>query len=413
MKSVARTGDVAIVGVEQSGKTALMVSWGWHYQRPDKNGYCLMPDPAGGHDTLDYVCTEMNRMRGGKWPNATSPDSVTKLDWILCRNAKQLAGMSFIDFGGELYRQAFCDGPKAIMRLGWWNRTMKESPVDSLRRHVKNCKTLVVLVNLGDVINDPDLANARTRQMVAVVKCLLDVMKLRAMIKYTAIAFSQSDLYADTLASIGSLSEAYRRYLPTIAAVYPSIPLFAVSAVNQTVPGDDGFPVPVPGFSCDGLDRLTEWIAWGFRRRRMLKRFISFIYIAILLMLFAGGIVAAICDSQERERERIREDREEAARSAERAAIEARAQSRRSRIAELEGEFDITCWKVNRACLEMDLATAKKLLEEAEGYVYELRRLGAYSTQNAIAALEQLRYTVNQLNYSIQRPQTSGWNTLF
>lgn len=109
--------NIAIVGVEQSGKTALMISWGWHYFSPDCNGYYLSPDPNGGGVTRDFICEEMHRMKNGKWPDATSPDSVKKLNWILGRGGKSLGEMSFIDFGGEIYRKAFKDGPDA--RVGF------------------------------------------------------------------------------------------------------------------------------------------------------------------------------------------------------------------------------------------------------------------------------------------------------
>lgn len=110
-------GNIAIVGVEQSGKTALMISWGWHYRNPDKNGYYLAPDPNGGQSTLDYVCKEWENMRGGEWPDATSPDEVRRLDWILGRNGCSLGEVSFYDFGGEIYRKAFSDGPAAALNL--------------------------------------------------------------------------------------------------------------------------------------------------------------------------------------------------------------------------------------------------------------------------------------------------------
>ena len=56
-------------------------------------------------------------MKNGNWPDATSPDSVKKFKWILGRGGKSLGEMSFIDFGGEIYRKAFKDGLDATMAL--------------------------------------------------------------------------------------------------------------------------------------------------------------------------------------------------------------------------------------------------------------------------------------------------------
>lgn len=263
--------NIAIVGVEQSGKTALMVSWGWHCQHPDRNGYYLLPDPKGGQTTLDYVCEQMNGMRGGAWPIATTPDEVRRLDWILGRKGRTIGELSFLDYGGELYRKAFNDGPSATLALkdgrSLWDKLMgtpehTDTTVEKLQRHVKSCSSLVILVNLADVINDPHMTNLRTRQMMSVVKCMLDIMWKRERGWFNvAIVFSQADLYADTLSKAGSLRCAYKTYLPLIAAHYPNVRLFAVSAVNKTIPDAYGLPIPAPDFCAEGLEKLTAWVA--------------------------------------------------------------------------------------------------------------------------------------------------------
>lgn len=153
--------NVAIVGVEQSGKTALMISWGWHYFSPDCNGYYLSPDPNGGGVTRDFICEEMHRMKNGKWPDATSPDSVKKLNWILGRGGKSLGEMSFIDFGGEIYRKAFKDGPDATMALkkdplknkSYNDNTPESKAILQLQWHIRSCNALVILVDLACINN--------------------------------------------------------------------------------------------------------------------------------------------------------------------------------------------------------------------------------------------------------------------
>ena len=260
---------VAIVGVEGSGKTALMISWGWHYQHPDRQGYYLTPDPKGGQDTLDYVCSNMDSMRKGVWPLATSSDAVTQLDWILGRNGSSLAEISFVDFGGELYRKAFNDGPAATLALKertLWDKIVgkpvqQDTPVVQLQRHVKNCSALVILINLGDIINDPQMTSPKIRQMVAIVKSMIEVVRQRGRRGGVAIVFTQADMYANTLETAGSLKNAYLTYLPVIASHFPKVRLFAVSAVNKTNPSDDGGHVPAADFAAEGLEKLTAWVA--------------------------------------------------------------------------------------------------------------------------------------------------------
>ena len=262
--------NIAIVGVEGSGKTALMISWGWHYQHPDRQGYYLTPDPKGGQNTLDYVCSKMDSMRKGKWPIATSSDTGGQtLDWILGYKGSSLGEISFVDFGGELYRKAFNDGPAAALALKErtvWDKlagkpVQEDTPAVRLQRHVKNCSALVILINLADVINDPQMTDPRTRQMISIVKSMMDVVRERDAMGGVALVFTQADSYADIIEKAGSLKKAYQTYLPVIAAHCPNVRLFAVAAVNKTIPSDDGNTVPAVNFEAEGLEKLTAWVA--------------------------------------------------------------------------------------------------------------------------------------------------------
>lgn len=246
-----------------------MVSWGWHYQHPDRQGYYLIPDPKGGQNTLDYVCREMECMRKGEWPIATSKDEVRQLDWIHGRKGSTLGEMAFVDFGGELYRAAFNDGPAATLALKErtiWDKLAgkpvhQDTPVERLQRHVKNCNALVILINLADIINDPQMINSETRQMFAIVKSMIEIVRQKGTKVGVALVFTQADIYADTLEKVGSLKNAYRAYLPVIASHFPKVRLFAVSAVNKTRPADNGTQVPTANFQAEGLEKLTAWIA--------------------------------------------------------------------------------------------------------------------------------------------------------
>lgn len=284
---------VAIVGVQQSGKTALMVSWGWHYLSQDRNGYYLLSDPFGGGVTRDFICDEMNRMKHGKWPDATSPDSVKRLNWILGRKGKTIGSMMFMDYGGEIYRKAFKDGPYATMSLkrsdvvAAARKTLpdEKDAIALLRWHVKTCTALVILVDLGYIINNPPLSDKNAREMISTIQCMMQIMRWRGKPKCVAIAFSQCDMYESTLKKLGGVQNAFRQYLPEIAAHYPHTKLLAVSAVNKTVPGFQGMPVPAPDFKADGLEALTKWVAAQMlRTRRMIIRNTILVILAFLFL---------------------------------------------------------------------------------------------------------------------------------
>ena len=256
---------VAIVGVEGSGKTVLMVSWGRHYQSPDRNGYFLAP--IGEQNTDGYIAQEMAKMRDGRWPMATPKDAEIRLDWRLGGTDDPIGKqLSFVDFGGELYREAFKDGPEATMKMPATTflnpnvRAADETGVAKLRRHIRDCHALVILINLRDFINDPNRENERTREMFSVIFCLMEIMRLRGKQDRIALVFSQADSYREILKREG-LSKAYSHYLEYIAGSYPRVALFAVSAVNK-MRYVNGVPGPAEDFKPEGLEALTAWLAW-------------------------------------------------------------------------------------------------------------------------------------------------------
>ena len=101
---------VAIVGVEGSGTTVMLACLGELYTTPDERGHFLAPE---NFQTAHYVMDKISRMRNGEWPMATADDAMQGLNWTL-RKKKSGGGrpedvceISFLDFGGEVYRAAF------------------------------------------------------------------------------------------------------------------------------------------------------------------------------------------------------------------------------------------------------------------------------------------------------------------
>ncbi len=369
-------GNIAIVGVEQSGKTALMISWGWHYFSPDRNGYYLSPDPNGGGVTRDFICEEMNRMKNGKWPDATSPDAVKKLNWILGRNGKALGEMSFIDFGGEIYRKAFKDGPDATMALkkdplknsGKEHKdyTPEIKAILQLQWHIRTCNALVILVDLGYIINNPPLSDKRTRDMISTIQCMMEIMRRRGLLKSVALAFSQADLYESTLKKYGSPRKTLQAFLPEIAAHYPLTALFTVAAVNKTIPDDDGQPIPASNFTADGLEPLTKWVA-----KQMLRlRRISLLVVSCVIAIFASVLCVSAVVNIEREKEKASERRQEAEERQRREAEERRADEERreknNRIRRMADEVDVCINNAGTEISQNNFSSARILLGEAE-----------------------------------------------
>ena len=130
---------VAIVGVEGSGKTVLMAAMGDKYESPDADGVFLKPV---NRETYSYYTKEMAKLRSGKWPLATE-SSVLELEWMLMRKSgsnsaqAQLGRLSFLDFGGEVYRFAFGDKSQAELD-GLGLDEQRKNAIERLKAHVEN-----------------------------------------------------------------------------------------------------------------------------------------------------------------------------------------------------------------------------------------------------------------------------------
>ena len=250
--------NIAIVGVEGSGKTVLMAAMGDKYKSPDANGIFLKPV---NRETFAYCEKLMGQMQDGKWPMATGKDITDNLRWTLTKKIAdgdddKIAELSFLDFGGEIYRLAFGGGvheePDEDTR----------NAIEQLRSHVEEAEVLIVLVNLSDIINGKR-DEERTIEMNWLSQAILSFAYDEANKSSVALVFTQADSYAETIADCGGLRGVLTRYMPTVDTSYGKrLALFSVAAVNKTIPAPDGsgFQVPSPDFKPQGLENLVSWV---------------------------------------------------------------------------------------------------------------------------------------------------------
>ena len=249
---------ISIVGVDGSGKTVLMTALGDKYEKPDEFGIFLSPETP---EAFGYVKVHMTRLHHGQWPSSTVVGQSSVLDWGLFRQngteRVRLCDLSFLDFSGEVYRLAF--GAKGDHDDATYTDKDVVSGIGTLQTHLQTSDTLLVLVNLKDIING-NAEEARTREAMWLSKGILDYAIDKLQIRHVAVAFTQADAYRATMDACDNVKNVYKTYLPFVASKYPDLPLFAVSAVNKTVPDDKGLPCPAEGFGSEGLDLLMEWI---------------------------------------------------------------------------------------------------------------------------------------------------------
>ena len=288
---------IAVVGVDGSGKTVLMAAMGEMYESPDADGYFLSAEDSR---TFHNVKALVGRMRGGAWPGATDAQSVTDLNWMLCRQCEEsvqrLAEISFSDYAGEIYRLAFGEHPEDEI-------APFKDQIDTLKAHIREADTLLVLVNLKDIISG-DLTNLRTREMLWLTKDIVDYAFAERRHsngkREVALVFTQSSTYSEVIGAADGLAGAYRKYLPHVASLYPSLKLFAVSAVDRTVLDADGYEIPAQDFGSYGLSELMGWLVAGaanvsslqdIQSRRRRRRFMA---IAAVAMAVVGAISGSL-----------------------------------------------------------------------------------------------------------------------
>ena len=249
---------VAIVGVEGSGKTVMLAGLGDLYSRPDDKGYFLAPKDF---NTSAYVAELMERLRSGSWPAATADDLFQGLEWTLRRRSDvggrptDICEVSCLDFPGEVYRKAF------VETTGHRSEEMQRK-IESLWNYIERADSLIVLVNLGDVITH-GLADRRVHESIWVTSAILEqALKERPgrVLPKTAIVLSQSDNYEATIKECGGAKGTLKKYLPNVFYSYDWLDVFAVYAIDKTRLDNDGNVVPAPGFATEGLRPIMDWL---------------------------------------------------------------------------------------------------------------------------------------------------------
>ena len=247
---------VAIVGVEGSGKTVMLACLGELYTMPDERGHFLEPE---NFQTAAYVMDKISRMRNGEWPMATADDAMQGLNWTLRKKKsgggrpEEVCEISFLDFGGEVYRAAFG------IRGGEDQSLSNE--IKQLKDYIAAADDLIVLINLRDVINK-GATDKRVHESIWITSSILKsaLSRSKSSGPRASIAITQADSYADTIRMCGGARGVLAKYLPHVSNSYDWLDIFDVTAVDKTVMDDDGNIVPARDFKPVGLRVLMNWI---------------------------------------------------------------------------------------------------------------------------------------------------------
>ena len=303
IRKTSKLRRISIVGVEGSGKTVMLAGLGDIYSRPDNKGYFLAPK---NFNTSAYVAELMERLRSGIWPAATADDLFQGLEWTLRRSPAgggrptDICELSCLDFPGEVYRKAFVEDTNTVAGVTLTDSEKKvpaemQRQIEALWSYIERADSLIVLVNLGDVITH-GLANRRVHESIWVTSAILEqVLKERPgrTIPKTAIVLSQADIYEATIRACGGAKGALEKYLPQVHSSYGWLDVFAAHAIDKTRLNDDGAVVPDPAFTSEGLRPIMDWLLGKEAQQEKAKKPKgSHLRILLILLVFAGCSLA-------------------------------------------------------------------------------------------------------------------------
>lgn len=246
----------AIVGCEASGKTVLTAALADFFRPGQPGRSCTMvAENVAAHRFAEYTYEQM-RVRHA-WPQATNPDKATALAWTMRIDGAVVADLEMLDFGGEVFRAAFREGEPTESGV---------AAQDELLSYLSSSDFIVVTVSLDVLARDLDPTRTdmpeaeRTRDSEArwVTRGLLDFVRRRLPPETgLVVALTQADRYAQELESSGGPDGFFAKAWPTVAALYPDVPVVAVSSVNALAA--DGSPAE--GYTCEGVLPLMSVFA--------------------------------------------------------------------------------------------------------------------------------------------------------
>ena len=223
---------LAIIGCESCGKTVFTSSVADFFSVGNTaHSCCLVPDDA---DTHDFAERTNHRLRVRRdWPEPTPHDKPQLLKWSVRIDGADVSKLEMLEFGGRLFRTAFQNGPTAETpqpEVAWLLDALAKSDF------------IVVAISLRDLMRDRPSAQAAAeseaeRAQGSKIRWLTNkaldfVCYQLPKDKGVAIALTQADAYQEELKACGDPAELFRRRWPSVAALYPDVPVLAVSAVG-------------------------------------------------------------------------------------------------------------------------------------------------------------------------------------
>lgn len=256
--------NIAIIGLEGSGKTVLMTVLAKTHSAPVSNGFYLEPISA---QTMKRVDGTWLTLRRGEWPPSTPPGEMAELKWKLhfARSGMNYdADIRMIDLSGQDMRQLFSN-----YSINQVRKTSAAPHLKPIARYLSEATMLLFILNIRDYVTETN--DERLIENQAALKAALDQLSGS---KQILLVFTQYDQYEEYINRTGGLDAFCEKYIPYIYYAYldpkgkargaSQLSSICVSAVYDTQSKIDksgtARQVPAPNFTSRGLDELQKWL---------------------------------------------------------------------------------------------------------------------------------------------------------
>jgi len=260
MPSGPRVPNIAIIGLEGSGKTVLATTLAKRLSTIDARGVFLNPQ---GVKTLKYVEGVWHTLQSGDWPPSTPPGELFQLKWKFQVVGELECDVHLIDAAGQDLRLLF--GDEQILSVGSIPRHLQE-----LAEYCRVADIILFLINLKDFVGQGNPEQRTANE--AAIKSAMDYLGDDGRPRRVCLVLTQTDLYCDLARERGGWLELAAEAVPYVFSAHirvHQVAVYPVSAVadTQVVVDRDGTPrrVPTADFRSEGLDEVVTWLTTQVR----------------------------------------------------------------------------------------------------------------------------------------------------
>ncbi len=193
-------GNAVFLGIEGSGKSALITALAKMIRDCESDGWYLKPVTRNVFQFLENIPDAID---GNSLPLRTA--TLKHYAMSLQYKGESVRNLDVLDYSDEVYRLAFLNSKDDLNPNAHREKiSIHREDINSLLFHVKGADTLFVLFNLDDAMDIKN--NEKNLDAIWVTNACLDYLhKLSTNPKITLVLLTQADKYREEILRAGSL----------------------------------------------------------------------------------------------------------------------------------------------------------------------------------------------------------------